>query len=245
MTPDVAICLGTYNRKPLLETCIASIRRSVGQCSHVVLAADGGSTDGTREWLTAQPDCELLEGGLDGAVKALNVAFARAVDLGCPFVVVFNDDIAFVSEYAEIDAAVALLRIDGNAGAVAFESDNRGDWRFEEHLGLPYMPQGIVRREAGMSVARWLGDPEGKRWWGDTHLTYAADTEFGLLLWRLGWTVHTPSGLRVHDPGYQDAMKDRNRTHYQTMKAFLARFGTPESVAYNHGDAVRCGGVVR
>lgn len=249
--PTVASVFGTYNRLSILQNCIESIRRSAGSVTHEIIVIDAGSTDGSPEWLAQQSDVVLIcqQLPLTGAVKAFNLGFARAVDDNVDFVNVFNDDINFVGPQREIETAVELLRTSPAVGAVVWESDHhraggRRVWGFETAHGLPYMNQGLVKREAGMAAARFLGDPTGKAWWGNVHLTYAADTEFGLSLWRLGWTVHQGLGLRVHDNETQDGLKAKNKQEYKTADCYRTRFPIG-SAAYNRADAVKYGGLLR
>ncbi len=48
--------LGTLNRKRLLKLAIKSIRESKGGLRTEIIVIDGGSTDGTCDWLARQPD---------------------------------------------------------------------------------------------------------------------------------------------------------------------------------------------
>lgn len=249
MTPDIAICFGTYNRLAMLQACVASIRAAVGNLTYVCLVADGGSADGSRAWLADQPDCELLEGGLDGAVKAFNVAFARAVDLGAPWVCQFNDDLVFAAG-GELVRAAELLQAYPSIGMVAFNSNRYREWRFERYHGKAYGNQGLLRREAGMSAARAQGDPTGKAWWDRRFLTYASDTILGLWLWRLGWSIHEAVDLRVcedypNHPHDHDPLRKRNQDLYTNGELFAEQWGDPRSVEYNRADAARFGGVLR
>jgi len=252
MAPDIAIVCGTYNRLALLQACVASIRRAAGGLTYVCLVADGGSTDGSREWLADQPDCELLEGGLDGAVRAFNVSFARAVDLGCPWVCQFNDDLVLHGDLRDAVAAMA----DPAVGAVAFPStrytptptyDPTGRYH-----GKLYCNQGLFRREAGMAAARFLGDPTGKQWWSPQFHTYCADTVLGLTLWRLGWEVSPTDRLWVEDDytnaaGHLDPLRLHNSALNDETEAecFSAWYGDPAACEYHREDAERCGGRLR
>lgn len=56
MEPAVSIVLGTYNRLKFLKIAIESIRREVAGHAHEIIVVDGGSFDGTVEWLTKQKD---------------------------------------------------------------------------------------------------------------------------------------------------------------------------------------------
>lgn len=254
--PDVGVVLGTYQRLPLLQRCVASLRRSVGDLSYELVIVDGGSTDGTQAWLREQPDVVLIEQGqLFGAVAAFNAGFARVVDDGCPWVVQFNDDICCVGPEAEIKCAVRMMQYDDRVGAVALCSDRYGAFTFDRarYHGKAYCNQGVFRRAAGMAAARALGDPTGRAWWGRRHHTYAADTELGLWLWRLGWVVAEAGDLRVHEDyadgdGPNDALRRRNVEQYHasgTYALFAAQWGDPASVQYSRADAERFGGRLR
>lgn len=207
----VAIVFGTYNRKRLLERAIASVRAAVGDHPYVIIIVDGGSTDGTREYLAEQPDVAALhqEGPLTGAVGAFNLGFALAVEAGYDYVAHLNDDAEIVTPLA-IERAIAILDADEKIGEVAFEFDLRGPWGFETVNGAVYANYGVIRCEAGMAVARMQGDPTGRAWWNPIYRTYGADTELGVWLWKLGWKVYPAIGLRVHDANAQDELRATN-----------------------------------
>ena len=225
--PSVAIVFGTFNRFALLRRAVASVRCAVGDLPYEIIVVDGGSTDGTRQWLTQQRDVTLIqqEGPLTGAVAAFNLGFGRAVDAGHAFVMHLNDDAEIVSSAfgpqepvgnRPLPAAVHLMTIDPTIGEVAFALDLRGDYGYEHINGVPYANFGVIRREAGMAVARAQGDATGRAWWNPIYRTYGADTELGVWLWKLGYSVHTTanpakSGLfRVHDANAADALRAAN-----------------------------------
>lgn len=248
--PEVAAVMGTYNRLELLQQSISSIRRAVGALSYAVVVVDGGSTDGTRGWLIEQPDVVAIfqSPPLTGAVKAFNLGFARAVELGAEWVVVLNDDDELIGPGPEIELAVQQMRADPVIGAVAFETDLRGGWSYEEWHGRPYANKGVFRRAAGMAAARAQGNPEGKRWWSEEWATYASDTQLGLLLWRLGWTIERGKGLRVHDVNPQDELRRHNGKTYAadgTVNIFYARWGSKDAADYDPDFAAKHGGLVR
>ena len=254
MTPDVAIVLGTYNRRVLLQACVASLRPSVGDLDYEIIVVDGGSDDSTQHWARCQPDIVLIEQSLPltGAVVAFNLGFARAVDDGCPWVVQFNDDIQCVGSEPEIAHAVWLMEACPSVGAVAFESDvyrqrdtNRPEYDLPYHHGVPHFNQGVVRRESGMSCARAMGDATGKAWWCRDHHTYGSDTELTGWLTRLGWEIHHGIGLCVHSAEPNDRMALMNRGGYATEYLLTERWGQPESMTYRRDEAERFGGFLR
>lgn len=227
---DCAVVLCTFNRLPLLKKAIASIRWAVGGLSYVIVVVDGGSSDGSREWLIDQPDVQTIwqELPLTGAVKAYNLGFAHAVGTEAAFVCILNDDDEVIGKNCAIEEAVSMMQADPKIGAVAFETNLRGGWRCEEWHGRPYCNKGIVRRAAGMAAARAAGDPSGCAWWSTDHQTYASDTELGCWIWRLGWTIARGEGLRVKDNAAEisDAMREKNIQDYHksgTVQLFHKR----------------------
>lgn len=211
---EVSVVLGTYNRFEVMKEAIESVRRAAGDLRYEIVVVDGGSIDGSREWLAAQHDVVLIgqRGLLTGAVIAFNLGFSYAVDSNAEFVCHFNDDARFETNgEPQLAAAVAYLREHIEVGEVAFAFDlRRRGFTFEQLHGKPYANFGVVRREAGMAVARAQGDPTGKAWWNPLYRTYSADCEFACWLWKLGWTIYPMQSAHVHDVNTQDAMRDTN-----------------------------------
>jgi glycosyltransferase involved in cell wall biosynthesis len=247
----VAVVMATYNRLGLLQKAIASTRRSVGDLGYVIVVVDGGSDDGTREWLVKQPDVQSIwqELPLTGAVKAYNLGFEHAVGTEAPFICIINDDDQFIAHNGayEIAEAVDQMLVDRSIGGVTFETDLRGEWDCERWRDKSYCNKGVVRRSALMASARAQGDPEGCRFWSTEWKTYAADTQAGLLIWKLGWSIVEGKGLRVRDNARDggDAMRKANVDDYVkggTAKVFTQRWSSPMSANYNPEFAIKYGG---
>lgn len=207
------VVFGTFNRLPLLQRAIASILWSNGGHAQglEIVVVDGGSTDGSKEWLATQPGVHVIaqEGPLTGAVRAFNLGFGYCVDQGHDWVCHLNDDAELMTGNA-IGLAIELMTKHPNIGEVAFEHDLRGRFGFEHINGVPYANFGVIRRDAGIAVAKAQGDDTGRAWWNPIYRTYGADTELGVWLWKLGWIVHEGKGLRVHDIQAQDALRAGN-----------------------------------
>jgi GT2 family glycosyltransferase len=223
----VAVVFGTYNRLALLKRAVESTRNAINRNDYKLVIIDGGSTDGSREWLVEQSDVVLLrqELPLTGAVAAFNLGFAFAVDNNYDWICHGNDDAEFVTP-GMIDDAIALLKNDPKIGEVAFAYDlyKPGDFRFSNINGKPYANYGVIRREAGMAVAIEQGDPTGRAWWNPIYRTYAADTEFGVQLHRLDWAVHCARELHVRDHNAQDDMRKLNEKDFVDSKLFWSRW---------------------
>lgn len=211
--PCLCIVTGTYNRRDSLTRAVESVRNASAGVYYQIVAVDGGSTDGTKEWIRKQDDIHLIEqeGELTGAVKAFNLGFAYAVEQGFPYVMHFNDDAEIVTKDALLDG-IKILQENPFIGEVAFAFDLRGGYGFDLIHGKPYGNFGIIRREAGMMVALAQGDPEGKMWWNKIYRTYGADTELGCWLWKLGWTVFAAEHIQVHDTNVKDHLREINES---------------------------------
>src|SRR5262245_47469409 len=54
--PLLSVVLGSYNRQPFLQAAIDSVRSNCAGTPHEMIVIDGGSTDGSVEWLVSQKD---------------------------------------------------------------------------------------------------------------------------------------------------------------------------------------------
>ena len=152
----VSIVIPTVNRLARLQRCIDSIRQHVTH-AYTIIVVDGNSVDGTREWLGAQRDVQVvLEERREGAVRAFNKGFRAAAG---HYVMWLNDDAWLVP--GSVEAAVEMIeRPDlSDVGMVAFYHN----WHSErnvldrvEHEGItyelchvrghPYANFGLLRR---------------------------------------------------------------------------------------------------
>jgi len=74
----ISICVPTYNRLIHIKKLIDSIREGIGDYPYEIIVGDGGSNDGTIEYLKNQKDVTLVQmGGLTGCVKAYNACFKK------------------------------------------------------------------------------------------------------------------------------------------------------------------------
>lgn len=217
MTPLLSLVTGTYNRLPHLEAWIGSARDTlpVG-LSYEFVVTDGGSTDGTLDYLRAQPDVRLIEHGeLRGAIKAFDDAARAATG---DYVLLGNDDTRFHA--GALVAAIAHLEATPTCGAVAFR-DNRPAPGYER---AGYKVQTINARQNGKPVSvpypqvglirRWLGDEAG--WWGSLHPvmgtghTYGGDNFLGARIWELGYTVDDLPLCNIDDLIPNDTLREIN-----------------------------------
>lgn len=233
--------LGTYNRILLLQRAIASIRTAVGTVPYQIVVIDGGSDDGSVAWLAEQDDVHLIaqEPPLPGVVAAFNAGFAWAVDEGFPYVLHLNDDAVVVSHDILARGIERIERTD-RIGAVAYALDQGGAYRHDKVHGFYYANFALVRREAGMAVARAQGDPTGRAWWNPIYRSYGSDNEFSCWLHLLGWQLDCALDLRVHHDHREtrgDAVRVANRSadpYAPDKELFWRRWPSPEHIR-RHG----------
>ena len=99
--PMLSVVIPSYNGRPLLETCLASIaRHRPAEIAIEVIVADDGSTDDTAGWLTREhPDVRLVRHDQNrGFVAAANAGIAAARG---EFIQLLNNDAEVTEGWAE------------------------------------------------------------------------------------------------------------------------------------------------
>lgn len=227
----VSIVSGTFNRQSLLKQMIQSIRdQLLPGITYEFVINDGGSTDGTLDWLRQQADVTLIE---DGELKGAISAFSRAAEIARgDYVLLANDDVTFMPN--SILTGIGYLETHPDCGAVAFE-DNRikGGTQYivQSHAtrqtadspptGTPYAQLALVRK--------WLGDAAG--WWGyrdpimSQSRTYGGDNYLSARIWELGYTVDAVKGCRAHDYVALDGLRQvNNGTAENDSRVYYERY---------------------
>ena len=174
--PDLSIVMGTYNRLDCLKGCLGSLKRACNGYSYEVVITDGGSTDGTLDYLRFHPGVRLIEHGKPlGPVKAYNDAFAICEG---EYVAYINDDL--ILEPGAFTEAINVLRNDPKVGVVSLPFTSEHDEKRKliglgttrpdgkESEGFPMACFGVLRREQGKAV-NWFG-PWFYHYHGDSHI---------------------------------------------------------------------------
>lgn len=108
----ISVITPSFNMLPYLRRCAASVRdQGASQVEHLVM--DGGSTDGTADWLAAQRDLRHVSEKDNGMYDAINKGFDRAhgdiaAYLNCDEQYL-PGTLEFVEEYFSQHPAVDLL----------------------------------------------------------------------------------------------------------------------------------------
>ena len=110
--PDISFCIPTLNRVDCLKRCIESIKKSDGLFTYEIVIADGGSTDGTIEYLE-ENDIDYIP-DVVGSVNAVNVCLKRAES---SLLININDDMVVVP--STIKKCITLFKQDSSLGLIA------------------------------------------------------------------------------------------------------------------------------
>lgn len=216
--PIISIVSGTYNRLQHLQTMINSARLALpAGVPHEFVIVDGGSDDGTLNYLRQQPDAVLIEHGeLRGAIPAFcDGARAARGD----YVVMANDDITFGA--FSIAAAMAYMEDRPRCGGVAFADNRPNRFKSAQMYGTEIMPAimpngettVVTYAQVGM-FRKWLGDAVG--WWGDRDPvmskspTYGGDNYLSACIWAAGYSIDDVPGVHVTDHIPRDNLRQIN-----------------------------------
>jgi GT2 family glycosyltransferase len=215
---EVSIVLGTFNRLPFLKAAIASVRATKLDVPYEIIVVDGGSNDGSIEWLTVQNDIILIvqhnRAIVNGEIRRkrswgyfINLGFkcaeGRYVCLISDDAVVHPDTIA--NGVARFERELASGR---RLGALAFYWRS---WPEEKkyRVGLTlsnniFVNHGLFLREALREVG-WIDE--------ERYNFYCADGDLSLKLWHAGYEiVACDDALLEHYEHVDPSVRQQNLT---------------------------------
>lgn len=226
----LSVVSGTFNRLKYLKAMLESVEKSAPRgVEWEACICDGGSTDGTLEYLRTHPRVKLLEhGSLKGGIAAFNDAAKMAAG---DYILVANDDVEI--ENYSIAKALAHLMDHPDVGGVAFYQDRNGRELHVEtmpmldsdghEIALPYIQVGILPRFLWEAAGGW-GDWGGRTYGGDNYLT--------MRLYQMGYQVVTIKGCSIHDATPIDELRARNNTNNNDGQIFWDKFGHQKIAPY-------------
>lgn len=227
----VSIVLGSYNRKDFLIEAIESIRRNGIAVPYEIIVVDGGSTDGSREWLGSQSDIITIiqhnRPTLGGCTRQrrswgyfMNLGFNCAEG---KYIVMISDDSLLVpgAVMNGVRHCEALQGEGRNIGAVAFYWRNWPEqqdyWVGLTHGEKLFVNHGLYLRSALQQVG-WIDE--------DRYQFYCADGDLSLKLWEQGYeVVDCPTAFVEHFSHANLTTRQSNLQHeQQDVKAYQSRW---------------------
>ena len=202
--PEISVVLGSFNRRVLLERAIESVRANLGTLRGEIIVIDGGSTDGSVEWLVAQRDIVTVvqhnRYEQQGQTRR-RMSWGQFMNIG--FRAASAERVAMISDDCYLlpgAIANALGRMDEAAGAsvkvgaCAFYFRNwpqEDAYYVQRTLGGNLMVNhGIYAREA-LEAAGWANE--------DDYAFYKADSDLSLGIWQAGFAIiDAPQSICEH-----------------------------------------------
>jgi GT2 family glycosyltransferase len=113
----LTILIATYNRREALKSAVNAISAQT-RCSHEIIVIDGGSTDGTIEYLRSRDDItSVFQGKLLGAPRAYNQVWRDVVS---KYTCWLSDDTELTN--SGLDLAIRILENDPGIGMVGLKT---------------------------------------------------------------------------------------------------------------------------
>ena len=156
----LVVLVATYNRMALLSRTLDSISAGT-ECPHEIIVIDGGSTDGTVEYLRADPSLtKVFQGALIGTAGSYNQAWRR---IESRYTCWLSDDTELVE--GSLDLAVRILEEKPSIGMVGLKmKDTEGARKDRAYLGgiskygILNCNHGVLRTELLRSVGYFNED---------------------------------------------------------------------------------------
>ncbi len=193
--PIISIVLGSYNRLEFLKLAVESAREETKDIPHEILVVDGGSSDGSAEWLLAQKDVVSIFQHNRGTFKDkpiprrswgyfMNLVFKTAQG---KYTLMISDDTVFHPGAVKtgLDFIEGQLAQGKKVGAVPFYfhdigHDPQDQYKVSTAFGQYYLNHGIYVSDALRDVG-YANE--------DTYVFYASDVDMCFKLLHQGYEI--------------------------------------------------------
>lgn len=203
--PAVSIVMGAYNRLEFLKLALNSARQALADLPHEIIIVDGGSDDGSLEWLIQQKDVLTIVQHNRGTFNHqpiprrswgyfMNLAFKSAQ---ADYILMMSDDTIFHPHAVKNGLQfIQEQRAHGkNVGAVPFYFHDVGkeppdQYKIFTLFGYPMLNHGIYLKSALAAVG--YADEQ-------SFLFYGADSDICFKLLHAGYDIiPCPTALMLH-----------------------------------------------
>lgn len=229
-SPLVSMVLGTYNRLELLQHTIANLRAESRDLSREIIVIDGGSTDGSMDWLTRQTDIITIiqhNRSQDPERPVPRRSWGYFMNLGFKvaqgkFILMISDDCILLpgSLQRGVDQFERMHRRN-RIGGVAFHFRN---WPDEQHYYVQKTLGGKLMVNHGLFLRNALEDVG---WVEEDYYTfYKADGDLSLKIWERGYKILESEGSFVeHYMDKEELVRiENNRAHEEDAARYRSRW---------------------
>lgn len=231
-SPIVSIVVPTYNRLSRLKNCIAKVTENVA-VDHELIIVDGGSSDGSREFLATQNRVRpILEDRREGAVRGFNKGFKAARGR---YVMWLNDDAYPIP--GSVESAIAMIERHDDIGMVAFyhEWDRKRNvldtvsrdgkmFHLNNVRGYPYANFGLIRRD----LLEQIGFADGRYYFFafDPDLSLKVQIDAGLKV------IGCRDALICHEEYHDERKLEDLSIGEEDNRKLFAKWNLPEPNSY-------------
>lgn len=190
----VSVVLGSYNRWAFLETTLESVRANGQDFSYEIIVVDGGSTDGSLDYLKQQKDVITIIQHNHGEFRGKKIerrSWGFFMNLGFKaahgkYILMISDDCLLIPGAMRngVEQFEKMLNEGQKIGAIAFYWRNWPEQK-DYWVGLTlgdkmFVNHGLYNRSALEEVG-WIDE--------HSYQFYHADGDLCLKLWQAGYSV--------------------------------------------------------